>query len=200
MTRGAVYFLSQVRRTLTIRTPYVNAGIEGTEVYLRVREPASARGSAAELIVLEGRVALTPGAGSGARFAAETAMTGERVEVSAAGSLRRTVLPSPGGAYGALRQVAVGELSWTLFYPDVLTEPEAAAFPRIAEAARLLAAGQAAEAEAVLAGVPSGGTEAGLRDALLAIIAVGRKDAASARQLAERAVAAAPARRCPSWR
>ena len=34
---GAIYFLSEVRRTLTIRTPYVNAGIEGTEVYLRVR-------------------------------------------------------------------------------------------------------------------------------------------------------------------
>src|SRR4051794_7948034 len=57
LTRGAVYFLSQVRRTLTIRTPYVNAGIEGTEVYLRVREPGVAPGApAAELIVLEGRV------------------------------------------------------------------------------------------------------------------------------------------------
>ena len=62
LTRGAVYFLSQVRRTLTIRTPYVNAGIEGTEVYLRVREPGAPGARAAELIVLEGRVALTPGA------------------------------------------------------------------------------------------------------------------------------------------
>jgi hypothetical protein len=129
LTRGAVYFLSQVRRTLTIRTPYVNAGIEGTEVYLRVREPRAVPAApAAELIVLEGRVALTPGAGSAATFPAETAMTGERVEATAAGLLRRTVLPSPGGDYGALRQVVVGELSWTLFYPDVLTAPEAAAF------------------------------------------------------------------------
>ena len=198
LTRGAVYFLSQVRRTLTIRTPYVNAGIEGTEVYLRVREPGVAPGApAAELIVLEGRVGIAPGAASSAGFAAETAMTGERVEVSAAGSLRRTVLPSPGGAFGALREVAVGELSWTLFYPDVLTAPEAAAFPRIAEAARLLAAGQVAEAEAVLAGVPPGGTEAGLRDALQAIIAVGRKDAAAAMRLAERAVAEAPGSAVP---
>ena len=91
----------------------------------------------------------------------------------------------------------MGELSWTLFYPDVLTEPEAAAFPRVAEAARLLAAGQAAEAEAVLAGTPAVGTEAGLRDALLAIIAVGRKDAAAAMRLAERAVAAAPGSAVP---
>ena len=197
LTRGAVYFLSQVRRTLTIRTPYVNAGIEGTEVYLRVREPRAPAVRGAELIVLEGRVALTPGAGSGARFVAETAMTGERVDVTAAGLLRRTVLPSPGGAYGALRQVAVGELSWTLFYPDVLTQPEAAAFPRIAEAARLLAAGQVAETEEALASVPPGGTEAGLRDALQAIIAVGRQDAAAAMRLAEQAVATAPGSAVP---
>ena len=91
----------------------------------------------------------------------------------------------------------MGELSWTLFYPDVLTEPEAAAFPRVAEAARLLAAGQAAKAEAALPGAPAGGTEAGLRDALLAIIAVGRKDAAAAMRLAERAVAEAPGSAMP---
>ena len=137
LTRGAVYFLSQVRRTLTIRTPYVNAGIEGTEVYLRVREPA-----AAELIVLEGQVALAPGAATRVPFPAETAVTGEQAEVAADGSLRRTTLPSPGGRFGALREVAVGALSWTLFYPDVLTEADAAAFPRIEAAARLLAAGQ----------------------------------------------------------
>jgi hypothetical protein len=186
-----------VRRTLTIRTPYVNAGIEGTEVYLRVRDPRAPSARGAELIVLEGRVVVTPGAGSTATFPAETAMTGERVEVGAAGPLRRTVLPSPGGPFGALREVAVGELSWTLFYPDVLTEPEAAAFPRVAAAARLLTAGQAAEAEAALAGAPAVGTEAGLQDALLAIIAVGRKDAAAAMRLAERAVAAAPGSAVP---
>ena len=93
--------------------------------------------------------------------------------------------------------MAVGELSWTLFYADVLTEPEAATFPRIEEAGRLLAAGQVAEAEAVLARVPPGGTEAGLRDALQAIIAVGRKDAAAAMRLAERAVAEAPGSAVP---
>ena len=67
LTRGAIYFLSQVRRTLTIRTPYVNAGIEGTEVYLRVRDPATPA-TAAELIVLEGRVAAHARCGSGAAF------------------------------------------------------------------------------------------------------------------------------------
>ena len=174
LTRGAIYFLSQVRRTLTIRTPYVNAGIEGTEVYLRVRE------AAAELIVLEGRVALAPGAATTAPFAPATVATGEQADVSATGAIERTTLPSPGGRFGALREVAVGALSWTLFYPDVLTEADAAQFPRIAQAARLLAAGQVADAEAVLAAVPATGTEAGLAAALRAIIAVGRKDAAAA--------------------
>jgi tetratricopeptide (TPR) repeat protein len=195
VTRGAIYFLSQVRRTLTIRTPYVNAGIEGTEVYLRVREAAAPDAPAAELIVLEGRVAVTPGAR--VAFPAETVTTGERVEVMASGAPRRTSLPSPGGMYGALREVAVGALSWTLFYPDILTQPEAVQFPRIEQAARFLAAGQVADAEALLANVPSVATEAGLKDALLAIIAVGRKDTELARQLAEQAVTAAPGSAVP---
>ena len=191
LTRGAIYFLSQVRRTLTIRTPYVNAGIEGTEVYLRVRE------AAAELIVLEGRVALAPGAATTAPFAPATVATGERADVAATGAIERTTLPSPGGRFGALREVAVGALSWTLFYPDVLTEADAAQYPRIAQASRLLAAGQVADAETVLAAVPATGTEAGLAAALRAIIAVGRKDAATAAELADQAVALAPASPVP---
>ena len=30
LVKGGLYFLSEVRRTLTVRTPYVNAGVEGT--------------------------------------------------------------------------------------------------------------------------------------------------------------------------
>ena len=59
LLRGGLYFLSEVRRTLTVRTPYVNAGVEGTEVYLRVADAGT------EMIVLEGRVAATPGNASG---------------------------------------------------------------------------------------------------------------------------------------
>jgi tetratricopeptide (TPR) repeat protein len=197
LVRGALYFLSEVRRTLSIRTPYVNAGVEGTEVYLRVRGPATPAAPAAELIVLEGRVTVTPGSRSATAFAPETATTGERVAIDAAGRPDRARLQAPGGPYGVLRRIAVGQLSWTLFYPDILVAEEAAAFPRIAAAARLLAAGQAGRAEAVLGRVPAGGREAGLRDALLATVAVARKDPISARILAERAITAAPASAAP---
>ena len=199
LVRGAIYFLSEVRRTLTIRTPYVNAGIEGTEVYLRVREPRGPGVREAELIVLEGRVALTPGAGSAATFPAETAMTGERVEVSAAGSLRRTVLPSPGGTYGALRQVAVGELSWTLFYPDILTEPEAGvpADRRGGKAARGGPSG--AKPRIVLACGANWRNRGRLEGRAARDHSGGAQGRRSAGQLAD-AVAAAPNSRCHSWR
>lgn len=188
LARGAVYFLSEVRRTLTVRTPYVTAGIEGTEVYLRVDEPEAA----AELIVLEGRVAVGP-APRNPDLEPLTATTGERVEVASDGAVARTSLPSDGTPFGALRRVTVGQLAWTLFYPDVLAGTEAQGLPRITEAARLLAAGQVAEAEALLANVPDdSGREAGLRDALRATIAFARKDAGEAQRLADRAIAAAP--------
>ena len=193
LVRGALYFLSEVRRTLTIRTPYVTAGVEGTEVYLRVTGQA---GAAAELIVLEGRVAANPGTRVPAGFAAQPVATGERLTVDAAGRATRTRLPAD-GAYGALRRVTVGELSWTLFYPDVLAGTETSRYPRIAEAARLRAAGQAGKAEAVLNGVTGGGTEAGLRDTLLATIAVAQKDAPTAQRLALQAAAEAPGAAAP---
>jgi tetratricopeptide (TPR) repeat protein len=191
LLRGALYFLSEVRRTLTVRTPYVNAGVEGTEVYLRVAD-AGTPAAGTELIVLEGKVALTPGDRRVAPLPREAATTGERIGVDAAGPLQRAQLEAPGGPFAALRQVAVGQLSWTLFYPDVLVAGEAEDFPAIVEAARLLAAGQANQAQAILDGLGGEGAEAGLRDALRATIAVGRKDTARAQQLAERAVAAAP--------
>lgn len=196
LTRGALYFLSEVRRTLTIRTPYVTAGVEGTEVYLRVAEPGRPA-PATELIVLEGRVSLTPGSRTPS-LTAQAVGTGERAAVAADGTVERSVLPGGERPYAALRRVTVGQLAWTLFYPDVLVAEEASAFPTIVAAARLLAAGQVEDAEQRLGNISdASGREAGLRDALRATIAVARRDAAMARTLAERAVAAAPGAATP---
>ena len=95
---------------------------------------------------------------------------------------RRSVrtLPDDGTRFGALRRVAVGDLSWTLYYPEVLVGPEAAADPRIAEAARLLVAGQR-DAGRGGAGAGAGcGVAGGLAAALRTSIAVARRDAAGA--------------------
>ena len=40
-------------------------------------------------------------------------------------------------AFGVLRRVSVGALSWTLYYPEVLVGAEADVFPRIGEAGEL---------------------------------------------------------------
>ena len=156
LLRGGLYFLSEVRRTLTVRTPYANAGVEGTEVYLRTADAGS------EMIVLEGRVAATPGSASGVPFAPMTVVTGQQLAAAPGAMPAVTALPDDGSAFGVLRRVTVGALSWTLYYPEVLVGPEAASFPRIGEAARLLVAGQRDQAEAVLAQVPDAGEEGGL--------------------------------------
>ena len=157
-----------------MRTPYVNAGVEGTEVYLRVADAGT------EMIVLEGRVAATPGNASGVPFAAAPVVTGQRLEAAPGGVPSVTTLPDDGAAFGVLRRVTVGALSWTLFYPEVLVGGEADGFPRIATAARLLVAGQRDQAESLLAAVPDAGAEGGLAAALRTSIAVARRDAAAA--------------------
>ncbi len=184
---GGLYFLSEVRRTLTVRTPYVNAGVEGTEVYLRVADGAT------EMIVLEGRVAATPGSASAEPFAAAAVTTGQRLAVASDTAPEVTPLPDDGKPFGALRRVTVGALSWTLYYPEVLVDTEAEAFPRIAEAARLLAAGQRDQAEALLEQVPDTGLEGGLAAALRTSIAVARGNSTGAAAAAARAVELAPA-------
>jgi tetratricopeptide (TPR) repeat protein len=186
VARGAVYFLSEVRRTLTIRTPYANAGVEGTEVYLRVADGGT------EMIVLEGRVGLqVPQGGPAGSPDLPPVTTGERIVVDAAGTTTRAALPGD-GPFGALRRVAVGQLSWALYYPDILPGVEAAADPRLAEAARLLAAGQDVAARALLDTISGTGAISGLRDVLLASIAFGRGDRALLDRLASNAIAAAP--------
>ncbi len=191
LARGAIYFLSEVRRSLTVRTPYVNAGVEGTEVYLRVADAGT------ELIVLEGQVAATPGSASGVPFATTPVVTGQRLEAAAGAVPAVTALPDDGTPFGALRRVTVGALSWTLYYPDVLVGAEAAADPQIAEAARLLVAGQREQAEAALAQVPDAGVAGGLAAALRTSIAVARGDAAGAEAASARAVELAPAAAAP---
>ena len=191
LVRGGLYFLSEVRRTLTVRTPYVNAGVEGTEVYLRVADGGT------EMIVLEGRVAATPGSASAMPFAATPVVTGQRLAAAPGAVPAVTALPDEGTPFGVLRRVTVGALSWTLYYPEVLVGPEGADDPRLLEAARLLVAGQREQAETALAGVPDAGVAGGLAAALRTSIAVARGDLAGAEASSARAVALAPAAAAP---
>lgn len=177
---GLIYFLSQVRRRLDVETPYVTAGIEGTEVLLEVQRDR------AELLVLDGRVHLV-GPPEAAR--AEPFSTGEAVRVGADGTVERKGAAAAPGA--PIRALARDRLGWTLWYPTVI-EAEAARHPTIAEAAALLARGRVVEAEARLLAVPREGEIAGLAAALEAIIATSRLEPDAAAAAARRAVALAP--------
>lgn len=177
---GVLYFLSQVRRTLTVETPYVTAGIDGTEVLVEVE------GGRAELLVLDGRVRL---AGPPAALATAPLMAGEAARVAADGRLERLGAPAEPGA--PIRAAARERLGWTLWYPAVI-EAEAARYPRIDEAARQLAAGRVAEARALLGAAAPGGEEAGLARGLEAVILTARGELDAAAAAAREAVTLAP--------
>ena len=61
LIRGAIYFLSEVRRTLTIQHALRERGHRGHGGLSAGRRPGLAEGPPAELIVLEGQVAVMPG-------------------------------------------------------------------------------------------------------------------------------------------
>jgi Tfp pilus assembly protein PilF len=180
LLEGMLYFLSQVRGTLTVETPYVTAGIEGTEVLVEVG------GGRTDLLVLDGRVRL---AGPAAAAATAPLAAGEAARVAADGRLERRGAAAEPGA--PIRAAARDRLGWTLWYPPVI-EAEAERFPRIGEAARLLAAGRVAEARSLLGAAAPASEEAGLARGLEAVIltAQGELDAATA--AAREAVALAP--------
>ncbi len=189
LLQGALYLLSQVRRTLTVRTPYVNAGIKGTEIYARITAP-SAQGPSAEIVVFEGIVALEKsrdGAALGPPL-----RSGEALRVAADGQASKERLAAAGAPYEVLRRAAAGRLAWTLYYPELLVSDTSVSDPRLTEAARLLQAGQALRAQALLRQIEGRGPMGGLRDALLASIAVARGDGGEASRLAEAAVGEAP--------
>lgn len=55
---GAAYFFSRIPRSLKVNTPFVNAGVEGTEFFIRVEKDQ------AVLSVFEGRISATNNVGS----------------------------------------------------------------------------------------------------------------------------------------
>lgn len=177
LLEGVLYFLSQVRRRLTVETPYVTAGIDGTEVLAEVG------GGRTDLQVLDGRVRLT-----GPAALAPPLVAGERARVGAEGRVERGGMPAEPGA--TIRAAARDRLGWTLWYPPVV-EAEALRFPRIGEAARLLAAGRVAEARSLLEAALVG-EEAGLARALEAVILTARGELDAAAAAAREAVALAP--------
>jgi len=138
LLEGAVHFISRVTRGLTVRTPFVNAGVEGTEFLVQVTNEN------ATVIVFEGTVRAVNAAG-------EVALrSGEAARVSAG---QAPVLDIPVKPRDAVH--------WALYYPPVLSfTPEAFATSdeqswqrRVAQSIALYRNGELAQAHAALADI-----------------------------------------------
>ncbi len=174
---GSAYFISRTPRRFRVETPFVNAGVEGTEFLIRVE------GGETVVTVFEGRVAAENEAGRIVLGDGQTASA----RAGEAPTLRVEARPRD-----AVR--------WTLYYPPVLfagpgpqpSEGAADSRSRAIRAGTLLAVGRADEAEreidAVLAAAPRDGAALSLRS----VIAVARNDRDGALASAQEAAAADP--------
>jgi ferric-dicitrate binding protein FerR (iron transport regulator) len=172
---GALYFITRTPKSFEVRTPYMNAGAEGTEFLVRCD------GEQAVVTVFEGKVQASNAAG--------------RIVVASG--------QSAGAAAGRPPEVRVvarprDAVRWTLYYPPLYSEvpgsPAGGGAPPgwEARAASLLAAGQADEAGAVIDETLAGDPKNGAALAFKSVIAVARNDKEAALSLGRKAVEAAP--------
>jgi len=175
---GAINFLSREPRSLEIRTPFVNAGVKGTEFEVRVRLERSAADSLAGSTVInliEGRVEAR-GAGdtkilaSGqSGIAAGTCPAGLSIE-----DLRQGPVCKPAVGAPAIRVTARAPdtLQWALYYPPITADSAGGLPAELAEVNQLLARGRVDEALPILCADPA----LGEKSALIAIIELTRND------------------------
>ncbi len=182
LLEGALNFLSREPRSLEIRTPFVNAGVKGTEFEVRVEldRPAAERPSEpfsgrAVVTLLEGRVE--------ARTAQDTKflVSGQAGEVRgncpsgiSLELLQRDPTCNVPEGTQALRVYArlPNAVQWALYYPPITTDRPTGLPPDLAEANRLLARGRVDEALPILCA----GSARGETSALIAIIELTRND------------------------
>lgn len=179
---GAVYSISRTPRRYRVITPYVNAGVEGTEFLMTVGS------NYADLAIYEGRVAAEDLVGE--RGALSLLHDGQAARFARGAPAVARVLVSP-----------VDAVQWALYYPPLDATPmaELADCERLTAAARtsclaarasaLLRLGRVDEAERDIAAAESAARPSGETLALLAVIRLAKNDKPGALALAERAVA-----------
>jgi len=133
LARGAVHFFSRIRRNLEVITDFVNAGVEGTEGFIKIEEDRTF------ISIFEGQVLASNAAGSLTLTSGQSAVA----EAGKAPVLR--VVARPRDA-----------VHWALYYPPVMFVPpgktpkEDMGDPRflVYRASQLLAVGRVDEAGA----------------------------------------------------
>lgn len=171
LLEGAIHIITRTPRPFKIRTPFVNASVEGTEFLVGLEHDA------AKVVVYEGKVLVSNEVGS-------IRLHDHEAAVALNGQVpRKEIIIRPTDA-----------VHWALHYPAILDnwadktpKAESAAAGLIRQAGRLLIVGQADEARAIIdqaLELQPGNSDA---YALLAIIAVTQNDKDQALDLATQA-------------
>ena len=172
LLEGAIHIITRTPKPFKIRTPFVNASVEGTEFFVGVHEDN------AEVVVYEGKVSVSNDLGSLVLNDHEAAITFKDQ------APRKEILIRPTDA-----------VQWALYYPAIIdywqddaVKKEQYANTLIREAGRLLTVGQADEAKRNIQQALQLAADNSDSHALLAIIAGTQKEKDHALELANKAV------------
>lgn len=180
LLKGAVHFITRVPRSLKIKTPYVNASVEGTEFVVRVDEGQT------RVSVIEGKVVVE---NEQNRLVLEDGQSSISDQQTAS---RKVLELHPQDA-----------VAWSLYYPallevDDITDQASDAVSSLNNAHRLLVVGRVDEAETILAELIR--TNPGFADAyaLRSIIKLTQGKPDEAEQYAKQALQQSP-RSVTAW-
>lgn len=172
LLEGAIHIITRTPKPFKIRTPFVNASVEGTEFFVGVHEDN------AEVVVYEGRVSVSNDLGSLVLNDHEAAITFKDQ------APRKEIIIRPTDA-----------VQWALYYPAIADYWQRVEVKKaqdvgslIQEAGRLLTVGQADEAKRNVQQVLQLEPNNSDAHALLAIIAVTQNEKNQALDLATKAV------------
>jgi len=179
---GILYFVSSVRRHFEVDTPYIVAGIDGTEAIVAVRPPDRL----AMAVVREGLVSA---------YDRRAPQVGVLKVAGGEAAFRSQTVPFQSAPIGALpapfRDLLIASdaaVDWAVYYPPIILVRDATS-PAVRRAITLLASGEYDRAAAAL---DAGKAPAGQTAALRAIIAISRNLIPEAERWAEAALQADP--------
>lgn len=173
LINGAIHIMTRTPKPFKVHTPFMNAGVEGTEFLVRVDEHRT------RIVVFEGRVSAT-------NMYGEVLLEGhEQVIAYDNQPPRKDIILNP-----------IDAVQWALHYPTIIeywldSDDNQDFAAQIAESTRMLALGSVAEAKAIIDQIRVSDPANSNAYALSAIIALTQNDKSLALELANNAVSLA---------
>ncbi|MCP5243495.1 MAG: TonB-dependent receptor [Burkholderiales bacterium] len=175
LINGAIHIMTRTPKPFRVHTPFMNAGVEGTEFFVRVDEQF------ARIVVFEGRVSAINAHG-------EVTLEGHEQAIAYSNQPpRKEIILNP-----------IDAVQWALHYPTIIEywlvhhDVRQDFTVQIAESARLLALGSIEEAKTIITQIRASDPDNSSAYALSAIIALTQNDKSLALEHAQNAVKLAP--------